>query len=393
MAQRTFDGSISRVSKSGGIETWLGLLILGIVVGLWFKAPPWLTDAFGFLFSATLVVLIAAGAYAWALSRVAGLRGVHFENDRIQGGLPWRLRWLGRNLFFGARRYRAKVRRKGALMAWCRYRGCQLLALAALAAGLIAAVCGLYVENKWASIGLVLGGPSAGVSAMWKLVYLSRRLGRERLKYLAAPAREALAQDLRRPVVWLRSFQIDERDTENIIDRDVPLTFEEVATGPLSRYGPVVAIGRPGEPLPPLGALREYVGDNWQSRVRELLSLAAIIVIVVDDTPGLLWELKTVVDSKLHERLILLMPPDEAAPPDGKRTALAEALGKEISFAASQNSDASKDKLLAVVFRSDLVPERIIAAEHWAEYYHDAVELGAWFVTTGAQRAAPVRTS
>jgi hypothetical protein len=292
------------VSK-GGIETWLGLLILGMVVGLWLKVPAWLTDALGFLFTATVVVLLAAGAYVWALSRVARLRGVRFENDRIQGRLPWRLRWLGRNLFFGARRYRAKRLRRGALMAWCRYRGCQLSALAALAAGLIAAVCGLYVENKWASIGLVLGGPSAGVSAMWKLVYISRRLGRERLKYFAAPAGEALAQDHRRPVVWLRSFHIDERDAENIIDREVPLTFEEVATGSLSRYGPVVAIGRPGEPLPPLGALREYVGDDWQSRVRELLCLAAIIVIVFDDTPGLLWELKTVMDAKLYERLIL----------------------------------------------------------------------------------------
>jgi hypothetical protein len=266
-----------------------------------------LTDALGFLFTATLVVLLAAGAYAWALSRVARLRGVRFENERIQRSLPWRLRWLGR----------------------------------------------------------------------------------ERLKYFAAPAREALAQDPRRPVVWLRSFQIDERDAENIIAREVPLTFEEVATGALSRYGPVVAIGRPSEELPPLGALREYVGDDWQSRVRELLSLAAIIVIVFDDTPGLLWELRTVMDLGLHQRLIVLIPPNRVAMSE----ALAEALREEFSFAASQNSGASKDKLLAVVFYSDLVPERIIAGEHWAEYYHDAVELGAWFVTTSAQRAAPARTS
>jgi hypothetical protein len=276
-------------------------------------------------------------------------------------------------------------------MALCRYRGCQFSALAALAAGLVVAVCGLYVENKWASIGLVIGGPAAGISAMWKLVYFSRRLGRERLKYFAAPAREALAQDFRRPVVWLRSFQIDERDAESIIDREVPLTFEEVATGALSRYGPVVAIGRPGEPLPPLGALREYVGEDWQSRVRELLCLAAIIVIVFDDTPGLLWELKTVMDAKLYERLILLMPPDKLAPPDGKRTALAEALGE--NFAALENFRDSKNKLLAVVFHPDRAPERIVAGEHWAEYYHDAVELGAWFVTTAAQRAASARTS
>ncbi len=42
-------------------------------------------------------------------------------------------------------------------------------------------------------------------------------------------------------------------------------TLEEAAEKILNAWGPVIAIGRPGEGLPPAGAAREYVaGDAWQ---------------------------------------------------------------------------------------------------------------------------------
>ena len=50
------------------------------------------------------------------------------------------------------------------------------------------------------------------------------------------------------------------------------LTLEEFVVGRLMTLGPVVAIGKPGEALSPLGAAREYVhGPGWQDRVRDLL--------------------------------------------------------------------------------------------------------------------------
>ena len=239
---------------------------------------------------------------------------------------------------------------------------------------------GLYVRDKWISIALVLGAPVAGVSAVLKLNKISQQLALQRRQYIAPQAREALAQDGRPPILWLRSFRSDGSEAVCIIDQDVPSTFEQMVTTPLSKYGPVVAIGRPGEALPPIGALREYVGADWQSRVRELLLHAAAVVAILDDTPGLLWELKQVVDLGLQQRLILLVPVAEAEELERKWRAFHETAGRPGPSALLQTPRAQARALLAVVFSAALLPERIIAGAHLAEYYCDAVELGVWYL-------------
>ncbi len=226
---------------------------------------------------------------------------------------------------------------------------------------------------------LVLGAPAAGVGAVLKLNKISRTLALRRQQYIAPQASEALAQDGRRPILWLRSFASDDREAACIIDQDVPLTFEQMVTESLSKYGPVVAIGRPGEELPPLGALREYVGDDWQIRVRELLSSAAVVVAILDDTPGLLWELKQIVDLGLHQRLILIIPAGQPEELERKWRAFHEAIGRPCRSALYQARNTNPRSPLAVVFNADVLPERIIAGERLAEYYRDAVELGAWY--------------
>jgi hypothetical protein len=48
----------------------------------------------------------------------------------------------------------------------------------------------------------------------------------------------------------------------------------------MSKIGPFVAIGRPGERLPQLGAIRLYVADpEWQEMVTRLMSEAALVVL------------------------------------------------------------------------------------------------------------------
>jgi len=48
------------------------------------------------------------------------------------------------------------------------------------------------------------------------------------------------------------------------------MTFERVVEDQLSPFGPFVAIGRPEEPLSPLGAARDYVPDSdWQDEVQQ----------------------------------------------------------------------------------------------------------------------------
>jgi hypothetical protein len=55
---------------------------------------------------------------------------------------------------------------------------------------------------------------------------------------------------------------------------------------------PVIAVGRPGEPLPQLGARRFYVHDeDWREAVLYALERCAAVIIVVGPGDGLRWEI------------------------------------------------------------------------------------------------------
>jgi hypothetical protein len=77
--------------------------------------------------------------------------------------------------------------------------------------------------------------------------------------------------------------------------------------------GPVVAIGRPGEKLPPVGAARTWLSnDDWQARVTDYLGkcrFAVMMIGVIKGEDGLAWELRRVLETISLEKLILVMPP------------------------------------------------------------------------------------
>jgi hypothetical protein len=106
--------------------------------------------------------------------------------------------------------------------------------------------------------------------AAWRLWRRSQRL-------MAINAVEVMATDPRPPVLYLRSFK---DDGAVLLDSEKPRTMAWIhrglaATTPeqesavaLSSVGPVVAVGRPSEPLPELGAARLYVAhEAWQAEV------------------------------------------------------------------------------------------------------------------------------
>jgi hypothetical protein len=74
---------------------------------------------------------------------------------------------------------------------------------------------------------------------------------------------ELASAGARRPILYLRSFEIDEDTSRPSILEFFGIllatsTPEQKLAQQLSRVGPVIAIGRPGEALPPLGAARFY---------------------------------------------------------------------------------------------------------------------------------------
>jgi len=103
--------------------------------------------------------------------------------------------------------------------------------------------------------------------------------------------------DARPPVRYLRAFDDDARNaippSLAFINPFVTSTREENLIEALHAIGPVIAIGKPGEPMPPLGAQRLYVGhDAWQDKVRELMQGARLVALMIGTSQGLWREIE-----------------------------------------------------------------------------------------------------
>ncbi|MEO7114671.1 MAG: TM2 domain-containing protein [Caldimonas sp.] len=144
------------------------------------------------------------------------------------------------------------------------------------------------------------------VVVAWRLWRLSRQYG-------AIDADEAMALDPRAPVLYLRSFA---DDGDALIGETskwlrlgariaMPVTPEQEMADLLDAVGPVVAIGKPGEPLPELGAARLYVSnEQWQAKVQELMQKARLVVLRLGSSPGLIWEIEQVLAHLPRQRLV-----------------------------------------------------------------------------------------
>lgn len=132
-------------------------------------------------------------------------------------------------------------------------------------------------------------------------------------KKFALSAAELNAKDDRAPVIYLRSFNDDEQFKSNNgsgLHFDNKQTFEQSLVTELRQYGPVYAIGRPGEPLPPLGAARMYVREtDWKNRVQQLIGTSRLIVVVLGKTEGLGWEISTISKLGIWDKTIIVFPP------------------------------------------------------------------------------------
>jgi hypothetical protein len=193
------------------------------------------------------------------------------------------------------------------------------------------------------------GGPRplwADPDVWWKVTLIGAAIGmagaglRSLGQRLKAPVwDEVVSTDHRPPILLLRSFSDDKprvvgtrqadgggglpAGLEGI--RNESVTFEQVVAETLGAYGPVVAIGRPGEILPPRGAARGLPYGKWQDTIEQTLAGCHLVVVVlgrlkliegpaglVED--GLTWELRRVFALE-PAKLMIVVPPvrDEEA--------------------------------------------------------------------------------
>lgn len=128
--------------------------------------------------------------------------------------------------------------------------------------------------------------------------------------------------DTRAPIVFLRSFNQDD-DRVPVTGGDVfarwpagisrSRTLDEVLLEHGSPYGPVLAIGDPRDPVPPLGAARVFVperGNGWQDVVRGLVEASKCVVMCPNTGKGVQWELDLIATSSARLNVIFLASPE-----------------------------------------------------------------------------------
>ena len=82
-------------------------------------------------------------------------------------------------------------------------------------------------------------------------------------------------------------------------------TAEEQLLGSLARKMPVVAIGKPGEAMPTLGAQRAYVSDGeWQEAVLSAMDKASLVVIQPGESKHIIWEIDRSLERVDHGRIL-----------------------------------------------------------------------------------------
>ena len=163
----------------------------------------------------------------------------------------------------------------------------------------------------WSTAGFM--GSSVGMLILIVVLFTDSRLLRDRSAYDAGQVADAEAhlQALKdeaartpaAPVLYLRSFTDDDRAAR----RHGVLTEEEQLAKALAWLGPLLAVGRPGETLPHVGAQRIYLKDEeWQQRVAELMAQARLVVLRTGSTSGLHWEVEQALSALSPERLLLV---------------------------------------------------------------------------------------
>lgn len=142
------------------------------------------------------------------------------------------------------------------------------------------------------------------------LVWIGRNAARRGRRHLQASADELRATDPRPPVLYLRSFEADDVMTAS---RGLGNSAEEALVAALNAIGPVVALGEPGEKLPPLGAARAYsTDDRWQLHISDWAAEASQVVLLAGHTPNFWWEVRHLVASGALDKAVFLLPGGDA---------------------------------------------------------------------------------
>src|SRR5262245_58368307 len=117
-------------------------------------------------------------------------------------------------------------------------------------------------------------------------------------------------------ILYLRSFGSDDTRRPTAVEEllGAHLTDEQMLVKNLTKrlwcgQVRVLAVGRPGEELPPLGCTRYcFSNEEWKDEVSDLLHKASAVLLRPGITPAVLWETEKLLSCLPPQRVYVLVP-------------------------------------------------------------------------------------
>ena len=127
--------------------------------------------------------------------------------------------------------------------------------------------------------------------------------------------------DERAPILFLRSFVNDTVPLPKgqwslqrwlLDDAGAMDTLDMMILSEGTRQGPTVALGNPDDPAPPYGVARGYFEHHdWKDAVSRLCEKSAAIVMVLDETEGVDWEISHIATRRYTAKTLFLLAPED----------------------------------------------------------------------------------
>ncbi len=123
-------------------------------------------------------------------------------------------------------------------------------------------------------------------------------------------------------ILLLRPFALDSIETRNPfrilrligLHGEFHTRLEEIISKSAYLFGPLVAVGKPNEIRPKLGAIREYLSDIiWQDFVEKSVRESSRIVFIIDESAFTGWETDKILEHQAVDKTIFIVPPKEGA--------------------------------------------------------------------------------
>jgi hypothetical protein len=176
-----------------------------------------------------------------------------------------------------------------------------------------------FSEQGGCAVGALIGDALALV-VLVPLLFLFGALIQRLVRRLLRLSLEQLQKvDPRPPVLFLRAFRDDQVDLPppSLTVLGWVMEFghrksnlDRVLLEEGTPYGPTVAIGKPDDKYPPYGAARGYFDNKtWQQAVGGLAHEAVAIVLCVDDTEGIWWEIEHLSGGNLLNKAFFIIHP------------------------------------------------------------------------------------